>query len=172
MTPFSTKYLSQTALQHLIKYETIESFTPSRDNNYELKLYKHNFKCNYFILIISGNGEVIVGKENFKYTAHAYSYFGLQAIIGEAETKKDLLSEQCNKELNYLPDYSMTVREKCTFLRLTRQTYLKFVKNDRNVVDLKPVNELLKSNVKRLSLKKTDSKKSLKKNWSVGNFQV
>jgi hypothetical protein len=83
--PFSTKFLPPLTLQHILKkFKTIEQFSPNKDNNYELKLFKHNIKANHFILIISGSGgEVIVGKENFKYTAHAFSYFGLQAIIGK-----------------------------------------------------------------------------------------
>lgn len=93
-------------MQHILKSNTIESFTPTKENNYELKVYRQNVKSNFFILIISGNGEVIIGRgkkiknnlvktiifyiitfysfsENFKYTAHAFSYFGLQAILGK-----------------------------------------------------------------------------------------
>jgi hypothetical protein len=82
--PFSTKYLPPLTLQHILKKcKSIEQFNPNKENNYELKLFKHNLKANHFILIISGNGEVIVGRENFKYTAHAFSYFGVQAIIGK-----------------------------------------------------------------------------------------
>lgn len=169
-------------LQHILKYETIESFTPSKENNYELKLFKTNVKCNYFVLIISGSAEVMIGKENFKYTAHEFSYFGLPAILAENETKKELMNEQNVKhDLNYVPDYSVTIRESCIYMKLTRQAYIKAVRNEKALVNSnsnletdttsqKP--ELFKSNVKRLSLKKIDNKKILKKNLSVQNFQV
>ena len=176
--------MPQLTLQHILKYETIETFSPSKENNYELKLFKSNVKCNYFVLIISGSVEVIVGKENLKYTAHAFSYFGLPAILSENETKKDLLNEHNAKhDLNYLPDYSVTIREKCIFMRLTRQAYIRAVRNEKMMPennnnnnnkksDNSPKPELFKSNVKRLSLKKIDNKKFLKKNLSVQNFQV
>jgi hypothetical protein len=62
LTPFSSKYLSKLNLQHILKSNTIESFTPTKENNYELKVYRQNVKSNFFILIISGNGEVIIGR--------------------------------------------------------------------------------------------------------------
>jgi hypothetical protein len=61
-------------------------------------------------------------------------------------------------------------------MKLSRLTYLRAVRNEHfETNDKNPDNieqlSLIKSNVKRLSLKKTD-KKILKKNWSEQNFQA
>ncbi len=89
-----------------------------------------------------------------------------------------MLNESASKDLNYLPDYSLTLREKCVFMKLSRLTYLRAVRNEQTT-DADTINpdnsgeqSLVKSNVKRLSLKKTDNKKILKKNFSEQNFQV
>ena len=80
MDAFSSRFVSPLVLQHLLKHEAIETFTPSKSNQ-ELKLYVRNSKANYFILIVSGSGEVIVGNENLKYIAQTFSYFGNKAIL-------------------------------------------------------------------------------------------
>ena len=46
---------------------------------------------------------------------------------GENETKKDLLNDQV-KDIKFIPDFSLTLREKCIYMKVTRQSYLKLVK--------------------------------------------
>ena len=69
------------ALQSLLKSESIVSFAPTIEN-FELKLYRQNVRANYFVLIISGCADVVVGKENMKLTTHSFSFFGVNAILG------------------------------------------------------------------------------------------
>ena len=46
---------------------------------------------------------------------------------GENETKKDLLNDQV-KDIKFIPDFSLTLREKCIYIKVTRQSYVKFIK--------------------------------------------
>ena len=80
---FSSKYMPPLVLQHLLKSgQTIETFTPSKEEP-ELNLYKQGHKTNHFTLIISGSGDVVVGRDSLKYNAQTFSYFGVNAIIGK-----------------------------------------------------------------------------------------
>lgn len=71
-------------------------------------------------MIISGTGDVNVGKENMKFSAQPFNYFGLQAILGDQEIKRD--------EIKFVPDFTLTLRKKCVYVKLSRQTYIEAIR--------------------------------------------
>lgn len=119
---FNPLYLPAPALQNLLR-SNLHSFTPAVDA-FELKLYRQNIRANYFIMIISGTGDVNIGKENMKFSAQTFTYFGLQAILGDQEIKKDTINIDACKEIKFVPDFSLTLRKKCVYVKLTRQAYI------------------------------------------------
>ncbi len=79
LTPFNSKYISESSLLTLLR-SNLHSFTPAAESR-ELELFKQNVRANYFVLILSGTGHIVIGKENLKFLAQTFSYFGEQAIL-------------------------------------------------------------------------------------------
>ncbi|KAI5706961.1 hypothetical protein M8J75_012902 [Diaphorina citri] len=118
--PFKSENISETVLMRLLKQD--------------------NKPVDYFVLILEGRAEVVVGKENLVYEAGPFSYFGCQALtqnIGIAESPTNnssaaqayggsLQSVNLDSILRYtfVPDYSVRATTEMFYVKIRRSFYL------------------------------------------------
>lgn len=68
------RLLNQDVIHH-IKIKAKEK------TNQELLIYEQNKPADYFVLILEGRVEVIVGQENLMFECGPFTYFGTQALV-------------------------------------------------------------------------------------------
>ncbi|KII73553.1 Metal transporter CNNM3 [Thelohanellus kitauei] len=86
---------------------------------YEQKLsgtliYKKNFPCDYFVLIIDGNVKLSVGSENLSFTQKPYHYFGSKCL----ETSMKSHADELFLREPYIPDYDLRTVGRVTLLKI------------------------------------------------------
>ncbi len=81
--PFKPDLISVTVLQRLIRQDIIRDFHLKDTNEKEAYLYTSGKPVDYFIMILQGNAEVLIGKEQLKFEAGAFMFFGTQALAGK-----------------------------------------------------------------------------------------
>ncbi len=47
---------------------------------------------------------------------------------GDHEIKKDAINIDLNKDIKFIPDFSLTLTEKCIYIKITRQSYIESLK--------------------------------------------
>lgn len=82
MTPFKNETISQSVLQRLIKQNVVVQFRMTDPGSKDCYIYERGKKCDYFVLILQGRAEVMVGKEQMIFEAGPFAYFGIQALTG------------------------------------------------------------------------------------------
>lgn len=142
--PFTNEFLTKNVLELIFKRAV---FKESRRTDPKLPreyLYKYNKGCNYFILILSGEATIEVGKEKLEFPAGPFAYFGVDALLCGYETADQVLQElqddpslECltgstnndnsveaaRKSKQYLPDFSLRVDEKCVYMKIDRNLW-------------------------------------------------
>lgn len=139
--PFKTDVISETVLMRLLKQDVIHHIKIKKDTDKDdpaTIIYHQNKPVDYFVLILEGRAEVVVGKENLVYEAGPFSYFGCQALtqnIGVAESPTNNSSVQAYGSLQsvnldsilrytFVPDYSVRAITEMFFLKIRRSFYL------------------------------------------------
>ncbi|KAM8794606.1 metal transporter CNNM4 [Eudromia elegans] len=83
VTLFTPSFISEKILLRLLKYsDVIQELKFDEENKKSPRhfLYTKNKAADYFILILQGKVEVEAGKENMKFEAGAFSYYGVMAL--------------------------------------------------------------------------------------------
>ena len=90
-------------------------------------LYKCGKEADYFIILLDGQAVVQSGQDGMEINAGLFSYFGVDALLGENEEEnvQDLLSDKLRV---YKPDFSLRVNTHCVYWRVTRNQWLSVVK--------------------------------------------
>lgn len=97
-------------------------------------LYTYGRGCNYFILILSGEATIEVGKEKLEFPAGPFTYFGVNALLAGSDTAEEVLQEETKLKNNesknvffneskqlkrfYVPDFSLRVDDQCVYMKL------------------------------------------------------
>ena len=97
-------------------------------------VYKYNKPCNYFVLLIDGEMLLQVGKEKTEFITKPFEYFGIQALMGEAKTLKEVLENKPPYK-QYAPEFSLIINYKDNVHRDSKKrfTVVTYLKINRNV---------------------------------------
>ncbi|CAF0719182.1 unnamed protein product [Brachionus calyciflorus] len=139
--PFTDEFLTRNVLELIFKRAV---FKESRRSDPKLPreyLYKYGKGCNYFILILSGEATIEVGKEKLEFSAGPFAYFGVNGLLCGFESAEQMFNEDpsfenlSNKNFDslslsqktyskqYIPDFSLRVDEKCVFMKIDRDLW-------------------------------------------------
>ena len=92
----------------------------------DLYLYKLGEECDYFVLILSGNAYVEIGKEKLEVNAGIFSYYGVNALVDDTSTAKDVLAKT-HRHKAYIPEFSLKIKDDCVFFQMSRKEWLQQV---------------------------------------------
>ncbi len=151
--PFTSEFLTKHVLELIFKKVAFkESSRRESSKSHPEYLYKYGQGCNHFILILSGEATIEVGREKLEFPAGPFAYFGTNALLCGAEKAEDILNEDalsvsCSTPISsppqsdttklshksstnssftskqYIPDFSLRVDEKCVYLKLDRELW-------------------------------------------------
>ena len=98
-------------LKKLIDHQgTVERKSLNPESEDGVYLYKKGRSADYFICIIQGQVEVVVGNENLVFVDGPFTVFGMQALFAE-------------KGQAFLPDYDVKLLCDLQYLKITRSLY-------------------------------------------------
>ena len=148
--PFKEEYISRAVLKKLIDHQgTVERKALNPGNEDGVYLYKKGTSADYFLCIIQGQVEVIVGNENLVFVDGPFTVFGMQALFAE-------------KGQAFLPDYDVKLLSDVQYLKVTRSLYRSAIRasqlerSERDPSHLEEIDKLLWSS--RTETQKHESK--------------
>ena len=109
--PFMEEHISAPILKRLIQMEGVAQMVQGTDAT-PITLYQAGEPASCFTLIVEGEAEVIVGKENMKFDCRSFSHFGAQCLP----------STSGDSPL-YIPDFSVKVKTTCVVLCISLKEY-------------------------------------------------
>lgn len=141
--PFTEDFLTKNVLELIFKKAV---FKESRRTDPKLPreyLYRYGKTSNYFILILSGEATIEVGKEKLEFSAGPFAYFGVDSLLCGCECAEQMFSNEpslSNLNVNnynsenpglymknfpksYVPDFSLRVDERCVYLKIDRNLW-------------------------------------------------
>ena len=135
--PFKEEYVSRAVLKKLIEHQgTVERKSLNPESEDGVYLYKKGTSADYFICIIQGQVEVIVGNENLVFVDGPFTVFGMQALFAE-------------KGRAFLPDYDVKLLSDLQYLKVTRSLYRSAIRasqlerSERDPSHLEEIDKLL-----------------------------
>ena len=145
--PFTNDFLTKNVVELIFKRAVFKESRRADTKSPSEYLYTFGKGCNYFILIISGEATIEVGKEKLEFPAGPFAYFGVNALLCGNETAEQVLQEDMNissplKDIDtqstssapetgkkkftnkqYIPDFSLRVDEKCVYMKIDRDLW-------------------------------------------------
>ena len=139
--PFTDDFLTKNVLELIFKNAI---FKESRRTDPKLPreyLFRYGKICNYFVLILSGEATIEVGKEKLEFSTGPFSYFGVDSLLCGFESAEQMFIEDSpfsnltnsnpNDEIfgmknfpkSYVPDFSLRVDERCVYLKIDRNLW-------------------------------------------------
>lgn len=95
-------------------------------------LYQYGKTCNYFIIILSGEATIEVGKEKLEFVAGSFAYFGANSLLGDCTSMDEVLTQsESRMRFRYIPDFSLRVDERCAYLKIDRSLWLSGVRRSK-----------------------------------------
>ena len=123
---FSEDIISLNVLKRLINQPCVIQEVKLQDTNTaEHKyLYKKGAPADFFILIINGKVEVLIGQEGFSFEEGPFTFFGAKALLLSlgASNMNNQRSQQ------YLPDYSVRIMSDITYVKIPKGIYRQAVR--------------------------------------------
>lgn len=132
MRPFKNEFLTKNVLELIFKRGDV--FKESRrvqDKSLPEYLYQYGKKSNYFIIILTGEATIEVGREKLEFVAGQFAYFGVNALLNGCESVEQVLQEKDNVKVHYMPDFSLRVDDKCVYFKIDRDLWLNGVKKSK-----------------------------------------
>jgi hypothetical protein len=86
-------------------------------------LYQYGKVSNFFILVLSGEATLEVGKEQLEFPAGPFAYFGINALLSGCETADQILNEDSQNRKPYIPDFSLRVDDRCVYMKIERDLW-------------------------------------------------
>ena len=109
--PFKEEYLSRAVLKKLIDHPgAIEEKTQSVEKEEAVFLFKRGVSVDYFMCIIQGQIEVVIGNESLVFVDGPFTVFGMQALFME-------------KGRAFIPDYEVKLLSDVQYLIIERALY-------------------------------------------------
>lgn len=145
--PFTDDFLTKNVLELIFKRAVFKESRRHDPKSPVEYLYTYGKGCNYFILILSGEATIEVGKEKLEFPAGPFAYFGVNALLCGCETadhviQEDLMStlslpspgssstsnsnnEERPKNISkqYMPDFSLRVDDRCVYMKIDRDLW-------------------------------------------------
>lgn len=140
--PFTSEFLTKNVLELIFKRATFKESRRTDPKSPPDYLYHYGKGCNYFILILSGEATIEVGKEKLEFPAGPFAYFGMNALLCGAETVDQVLQEEHSPQPSpmpspstseesktimnskfYVPDFSLRVDTKCVYMKIDRDLW-------------------------------------------------
>lgn len=79
---FKQDSISETILRRLLNQDVIHHLKiKSKEKSKELMIYEQAKPADFFVLILEGRVEVIVGQECLLFECGPFTYFGTQALV-------------------------------------------------------------------------------------------
>ncbi|CAH1783100.1 unnamed protein product [Owenia fusiformis] len=142
--PFKVELISETVTTRLIKQNVIFNLkinSPEVEDNQEKKfLYNRGQSCDYFILILQGRVEVMIGNDNMVFEGGPFTYYGCQALQGTIDVplRLNALPANLNQTNNihgstdslyrpkqsYIPDFTVKATSDLQYLKVKRSHYI------------------------------------------------
>ncbi len=145
--PFTNEFLTKNVVELIFKRAVFKESRRADTKAPSEYLYTYGKGCNYFILIISGEATIEVGKEKLEFPSGPFAYFGVNALLCGSETVEQVLQDETTissplKDLDsqstssapetgrkkiankqYIPDFSLRVDEKCVYMKIDRDLW-------------------------------------------------
>ena len=96
--PMTSDFLTKSVLELIFKRAEIKECRRSGNHSAEY-LYEYGKGCNYFILILSGEATIEVGKEKLEFPAGPFAYFGVNALLCACDTADQVLQQADQQKL-------------------------------------------------------------------------
>ncbi|CAJ0915620.1 unnamed protein product, partial [Mesorhabditis belari] len=141
---FTQVMISQTVLEKLIRQNVKrvelthlpDMYDPKTVIPRTAKIYTKGENTEKFVLILEGRALVTIGQDEMTFEAGPWHAFGtelLERICEHMKTDRPLNSSRCSltdradgnkeKKIGFTPDYSVIVRDDCTFLEISATSY-------------------------------------------------
>ena len=139
--PFTQEFLTKNVLELIFKRAVFKESRRADTKSPSEYLYTYGKGCNYFVLIISGEATIEVGKEKLEFPSGPFAYFGVNALLCGSETVEQLLQDETasmssdteSKEdftakkkpfsKQYIPDFSLRVDDRCVYMKVDRDLW-------------------------------------------------
>ena len=92
--PFTCEFLTKNVLELIFKRSLLKESRRLDAKSPSDYLYQYGKGCNYFILILSGEAIIEVGKEKLEFPAGPFAYFGVNALLCGCETFEQVLLDE------------------------------------------------------------------------------
>ncbi|KAI3378794.1 hypothetical protein SNEBB_000794 [Seison nebaliae] len=126
---------------------------PSYPKSGHRLLYKEGEIASHFILLLAGHAEVEIGKNNLKFLATPFQYFGEEIFNLKTERTSE---NSVKKNRLFIPDFTLrTTTSNLQYLRITQRKYIESLKRNDGRKSWQG-DDKSKAN-RRKSLKKIDS---------------
>lgn len=108
----TSDFLTKNVLELIFKRAVIKEWrrtdAKSSHGNQVEYLYEYGKGCNYFILILTGEATIEVGKEKLEFPAGPFAYFGVNALLCGCETADQVLQQADQHKLLHAPSSPST----------------------------------------------------------------
>ncbi|KAK6033226.1 hypothetical protein OSTOST_00591 [Ostertagia ostertagi] len=142
---FSADLISQSVLEKLIRQHCRRVELSHLPDMYEpkavvprtAKLYTKQEYSEKFILILEGRALVTIGQDEMMFEAGPWFAFGTEMLerlvaksecdsraLGDVDHSRNSLVSDTTKKLGFIPDYTVVVRDECTFLEITAHSWM------------------------------------------------
>ena len=155
MRPFSDEFISPKLLEAFLKQPEliIEKRNLSKnENDQTMFLYQYGIECDYFLIILDGSAQLLVGNDSnsmMEINAGLFSFYGVNALLDESvkdfrQLQKQLASSSDHVSPTtppnssgslthklYKPEFSLMVTSYCVYIKITRKEWLDVVKKSQ-----------------------------------------
>ena len=148
--PMTYEFLTKNVLELIFRKAEIKESRCLEHRTKAEYLYEYGKGCNYFILILSGEATIEVGKEKLEFPAGPFAYFGVNALLCGCETVDQVIQEDLCLPISggaapspaisvklgqepakpyvasskqYIPDFSLRVDDRCVYLKVDRDLW-------------------------------------------------
>jgi len=108
--PFTSEFLTKNVLELIFKKVPLKESSRETRHTTPEYLYRYGKGCNYFILILSGEATIEVGREKLEFPAGPFAYFGTNALLCGAEKSEEVIADITSKDFSQL---QRLIRNQC-----------------------------------------------------------
>jgi len=122
--PFTCEFLTKSVLELIFKKASLKETRRLDTKSSPVYLYQYGKVSNYFILILSGEATIEVGKEKLEFPAGPFAYFGMNALLSGCDAADQILKEDFDSTKKpYIPDFSLRVDDRCVYMKIDRDLW-------------------------------------------------
>ncbi|XP_052830425.1 metal transporter CNNM4 [Octopus bimaculoides] len=125
--PFKEEYVSESVLKRLLKEYVMREICVNQDDDQANYLFREGQPCDFFVLILQGHVNVIVGKEHMVFDGGPFSYYGVEALMNVPRSvisPGSSFGSEVIKQEPYTPDYSVKALTDLQYLLIPRGKYI------------------------------------------------